>query len=191
VGRKRGCGGATREVNGARVAGYLVAVRIDRDHGDGSRVPAARLVRPPDAEAAGGGRGDRGADRSVGERRVVPDRDRLIAGRLQGDAEGVRAVVGGGEGVVRGQVRLVVAAGEVDRAGVVGVGVAGEVERRDGDRPGHAGRGGRGADGHLQLLPRRGVDRHVRGAVVLETGDVRVAIAVEVAHRYGVNGIGN
>ena len=44
----------------------------------------------------------------------------LGAGGLQRDGEGVRAVVGGGEGVVGGQHRLAVAAGEVDRAGVAG-----------------------------------------------------------------------
>src|SRR5690348_2299745 len=52
---------------------------------------------------------------------TVRDRNGLLAGLLQGQAgEGMHALVGRGEGVVRGQFGLAVAAREVDRARIVG-----------------------------------------------------------------------
>src|SRR5262249_3625695 len=68
----------------------------------------------------------------------------LPAGRLQGRGESVDAVVGGGERVVRGEHRLPVGAGEVDRAVVAGQGVAVVVLDGHGDGLSHARGGGGG-----------------------------------------------
>src|SRR5207247_2015854 len=101
--------------------------------------------------AAGAGDGT-GRERKGGERR--------IAGRLErhAAAEGVDAIVGRIERVVRRQHRLAVAAGEVDRAAVAGDYVVEKVERGHGRAEGRARRGrGRGRD--AEVTRRGGADR--------------------------------
>src|SRR5262249_36430712 len=87
VRRQRGRGVAAGEVNRARVAGGQVAVGVAGGHGDAPRGAAVHpAFEAGDGEAAGGGRGDGQVGRGEGERRGVPDRERLIAGRLERDA---------------------------------------------------------------------------------------------------------
>jgi hypothetical protein len=116
--------------------------------------------------------------------------NRLRARRLQGGAESMHPGVGGSERVVGGQQLLRIAAGEMDRAGVVGrrraIGVLGrdrEVRsrprrrgRRKAANPEAAGLGLRG--------PIRGVEQHRDGVGRwVGNGQVRPAVLVEVAHR--------
>src|SRR5262249_19003734 len=137
VGRQRGGRVGTAQVDRTGVARGDVAERVEGFDCEGKRLPAADGGgEGGEAEGAGRGRRDRLGRRGGGGPRAVGDGERLRAGRRQHDAEGVRAVVGGGEGVVSGQAGLGVAAVEMDRAGVVGVRVARGIEGRDGDRLG-------------------------------------------------------
>jgi hypothetical protein len=121
----------------------------------------------PVAERGQGRRGvGRGVDLDAGlaagdaRRGLVGGRQRLGAGRVEGGAEGVRAVVGGQEGIVVRQHGLSVTAGEVDGAGVAGDVVPVAVFRRHRERARRAGRDRRrvAADHERGGRSRRGVN---------------------------------
>src|SRR5206468_1897151 len=100
--------------------------RVERRSGGRVRRPGHRKGR-----GGGGGDGDRagGAVDRPGD--GVGRGDRLVAGLGEGGGEGVRAVVAGDEGVVRGEGRAGAAACEVDDPGVAGGGVVVGVLGRD------------------------------------------------------------
>src|SRR5262249_51528617 len=89
---------------------------------------------------------------------------------VEGGTEGVRARIGGGEGVVVGQVGVAFVAGEVDRTGVAGGDVAVGVDGGDREGVRLPPQGGRGEAGHDQADGRRRV--HLDAA--LGSGDARV-----------------
>src|SRR5262249_58154122 len=101
------------------------------------------------------------------------------AGRPQGGAEGMRAVVGGDEGVGGGRLGGWVSVREVDRAGVVRVGGVVGVDGRDGEGAGRARRGGRWESGNRE-----------RGGKGVRPKDVGVAgggnVALDVLQREGI-----
>src|SRR5439155_15766730 len=104
------------KVNGAGVARRGVAVEIVGPDGEGAG--NARRGRGGEAGQRQPRRGtgldiDVELNRAHAGRAGIGDGDRLVADRLEGSDEVMTGGVGGGEGVVRGQGRLGVAAGAV------------------------------------------------------------------------------
>jgi len=123
-------------VEGAGIAGGRIAVGVSGGDGDGEGRTGRAAGRRAEAQAGRGGRAD--GDARLGARDAgscrVRGSDRLASGRLQGDAEGMDALVGGGEGVVAREHCLAITAGEVHRAGVTGGDGPGGGEDRDRER---------------------------------------------------------
>ena len=104
----------------------------------------------------------------------VGGRHRLVAGRLQGDAEGTGAA---GQRAVGRQAGRAVAAGEMDRAGIAGRRVVELVLGRHRDADGRARRGAAGGADH-EVVGRRGADRDALLVPVMVLVAVSVAVTV-------------
>src|SRR5262249_27864591 len=144
-----------------------VVERVQRRHRHVEGRARRRRGRGADREVAGRGGADRDRAAGAGDRGGdrVGDRQRLAARRLERHEvrEGVGAVVAGGEGVVRRQRGLAVAAGEVDRARVAAGRVAVLVEGVERDAERRAGRGGGRGGGEGEALGCPGVDNLAEG----------------------------
>ena len=166
VGRQDRQAVGAAEGHGSLVGRYGVGIRILG--GDGQVIGGAgrdKRREVADLQLADRRRLDQngrlggGNDRRIGQ---ILDRDRLAAGGLERGDEVVDAGIGSGEGIVRRQHRLAVAAREGHSIRKIGSRVAIEVLSSDPEASGHSGGGLVREAGDRKVMRRAGVDRNAR-----------------------------